>query len=153
MPSPCFVWMICTSTASRSKTVSVKPPFCVCPQQRNAFLLPIRSENVRRGAHVACDRAYRRSRRQNKIHHRERHQDEDSAGRPVSVVSFALAATQPIHFPFPLARRKVHILGSFQNIKIARDAVVRLVMGTWCVCVCECIGEFILLGLLVGTHG
>jgi len=34
---------------------------------------------------------------------------------------------------FPLAdrfSRRVHILGSFQNIKIARDSVCHLIMGT-----------------------
>jgi RNA-binding protein PNO1 len=29
-----------------------------------------------------------------------------------------------------LSHRKIHILGSFQNIKIARDAIVSLILGS-----------------------
>lgn len=47
-----------------------------------------------------------------------------------SLTRRALTAINPQIPNSPLLNRKIHIMGSFQNIKVARDAVVSLILGS-----------------------
>lgn len=74
---------------------------------------------------ILYSRPYRWSRWQDEVHHREREPNTDRPRRYVrflSVLSFVLELI--------VSRSKIHILGSFQNIKVARDAIVSLILGS-----------------------
>jgi RNA-binding protein PNO1 len=55
---------------------------------------------------------------------------------PAALALFSLIRKETTPFVFTvytrqlISHRKIHILGSFQNIKIARDAIVSLILGS-----------------------
>lgn len=74
----------------------------------------------------SSSRAYCWSGWQNQIYHRERQSYTNCSSRYVSNICFTLFKRSLN----PLCFRKIHIMGSFQNIKIARDAIVSLILGS-----------------------
>lgn len=103
-------------------------------------------QDVARGSLVPSDRAYRRAGRQDQVYDRECEPDEDRPRRYVSdenkggmdgwsddTRSSSEADSSWCGHPFRCScfpSRHVHILGSVQNIKIARDAIVSLILGS-----------------------